>query len=131
VVRIAFQTMVGIGTMLALLSAVYLLVWFRRRRLPHSPWFFRALVAAGPLSVVALLSGWITTEAGRQPWVVYGVMRTRDAVTGAGGIVVGYGTLVVVYAGLAAAVVWMLRRLARAPLDVAAPPPEVPGYASG
>jgi cytochrome d ubiquinol oxidase subunit I len=133
VVRIAFQTMVGIGTMLALLSAVYLLVWFRRRRLPHSPWFFRALVAAGPLSVVALLSGWITTEAGRQPWVVYDVMRTTDAVTGAGGIVVGYGTLVCVYAGLAAAVVWMLRRLARAPLDLAsaAPPQEAPGYASG
>ena len=62
------------------------------------------MVAAGPLSLVALLAGWITTEVGRQPWIVYRVMRTSDAVTGASGIPVGYATLAVVYAGLAVAV---------------------------
>ena len=72
----------------------------------------------GPLSVVALIAGWVTTEVGRQPWVVYGQMRTEEAVTGAGGIPVGYATLVVVYLALAAAAVWMLRRLARSPLQV-------------
>ena len=71
------------------------------------------MVAAGPLSVVALIAGWVTTEVGRQPWVVYGVMRTTEAVTGAGGIPVGYATLVVVYLALAVAVAWILRRLAR------------------
>jgi cytochrome bd ubiquinol oxidase subunit I len=118
VVRFAFQTMVAIGFLLAGISAVYLYVWLRRRRLPRSPWFYRAVVAAGPLSVVALVSGWVTTEVGRQPWVVYGHMRTEEAVTGASGIPVGYVSLVLVYAGLLAAVAWILRRLARAPVDV-------------
>ncbi|MBY0398646.1 MAG: cytochrome ubiquinol oxidase subunit I, partial [Thermoleophilia bacterium] len=117
VVRVSFQTMVGIGTLLALLSAVYLATWWRRRRPPRSRWFYRSAVAAGPLAAVALLSGWITTEVGRQPWIVYEVMRVDQAVTGAGGIPVGYGMLVAVYAALTAGAVWILRRLARAPLD--------------
>jgi cytochrome bd ubiquinol oxidase subunit I len=109
--------------MLALLGFAYLAVRWRRKRLPESPWFYRALVVAGPLSVVALICGWVTTEVGRQPWVVYRVMRTSDAVTGAGGIPVGYATLALVYLGLALAVAWILRRLARAPLDPVTPPP--------
>jgi len=117
VVRFSFQTMVGIGTGLALLGVIYVAVWLRRRRLPASPWFYRAVVAAGPLSVVALIAGWITTEVGRQPWIVYRVMRTSEAVTGASGIPVGYATLALVYAGLAVAVAWLLRRLGRAPLE--------------
>ena len=118
VVRVAFQLMVGIGILLALLGLVYLVVRVRRRRLPESRWFYRAVAVAGPASVVALLGGWITTEVGRQPWVVYRVMRTEEAVTGAGGIPVGYATLALVYAGLAVAVVWILRRLAAAPLQL-------------
>jgi cytochrome d ubiquinol oxidase subunit I len=112
--------MVGIGSGLALLGVLFIGTWLRRRRLPSSPWFYRALVLAGPLSIVALIAGWITTEVGRQPWVVYGVMRTEDAVTGAGGIPVGYATLVLVYVGLAAAVFWILRRLSRVPLELEA-----------
>src|SRR5206468_5016695 len=111
VVRYAFQTMVGIGSGLALLSIVYLVLQFRRKRLPQSTWFYRALVAAGPLSVVALIAGWVVTEVGRQPWVVYRVMRTSRAVTGAGGIPVGYATLALVYLPLAVALGWVLRRL--------------------
>jgi cytochrome d ubiquinol oxidase subunit I len=117
VVRFSFQTMVGIGTGLALLGVVFVGAWLRLRRLPASRWFYRALVAAGPLSVVALIAGWITTEVGRQPWVVYRVMRTSEAVTGASGIPVGYATLALVYAGLAVAVAWLLRRLGRAPME--------------
>ncbi len=117
VVRFAFQTMVGIGTMLALLGLVYLVVRIRRRRLPITPWFYRAVVVAGPAATAALIAGWVTTEVGRQPWVVYRVMPTADAVTGAGGIPVGYGVLVVTYLAVAVAVAWILRRLARAPLD--------------
>jgi cytochrome bd ubiquinol oxidase subunit I len=119
VVRLSFQTMVGIGTLLALLGVIYVFVRVRRRRLPESPWFYRAVVIAGPLSVLALIAGWVTTEVGRQPWVVYRVMPTADAVTGAGGIPVGYGTLLVTYIGLAFAVAWILRRLARKPLELA------------
>jgi cytochrome d ubiquinol oxidase subunit I len=116
VVRVAFQLMVGIGTLLALLGVIFLAVRVRRRRLPESRWFYRALTVAGPLSLVALIAGWVTTEVGRQPWVAYEVMLTRQAVTGASGVPVGYGTLVAVYLLVAGAVVWVLRRLARAPL---------------
>jgi cytochrome d ubiquinol oxidase subunit I len=120
VVRIAFQTMVGLGTFFAILGAVFALAWYRLRRLPHSKWFLRAVVAAGPLSLVALIAGWVTTEVGRQPWIVYDVMRTKAAVTGASGIPVGYATLALVYAALLGAVIWLLRRLGGAPLDPSA-----------
>jgi cytochrome d ubiquinol oxidase subunit I len=118
VVRFSFQTMVGIGTLLALLGVIFVAVRVRRRRLPESRWFYRALVAAGPLSVVALIAGWVTTEVGRQPWVVYRVMPTADAVTGAAGIPVGYTALALTYMAVAIGVVWVLRRLARAPLEL-------------
>jgi cytochrome bd ubiquinol oxidase subunit I len=118
VVRLSFQTMVGIGTLLALLGVVFVAVRIRRRRLPESRWFYRALVAAAPLSVVALIAGWVTTEVGRQPWVVYRVMRTADAVTGARGIPIGFTVLALTYAVVGIGVVWMLRRLARAPLEL-------------
>ena len=132
VVRVAFQTMVGIGTLLALLAVGYLTVLYRRKRLPESVWFYRALALAGPLSVVALIAGWVTTEVGRQPWVVYRVMLTSQAVTGAGGIPIGYGALALIYVGVGVAVVWILRRLAKAPLDLPAdvPPPHSPAAES-
>jgi cytochrome bd ubiquinol oxidase subunit I len=123
VVRVSFQLMVGIGTALALLGVVFLWIRIRRRRLPVSRWFYRAVLLAAPASVVALIAGWVTTEVGRQPWVVYKVMLTSEAVTGAGGIPVGYGTLALVYLCVALGVVWILRRLARAPL------PRPPGAA--
>jgi cytochrome bd ubiquinol oxidase subunit I len=118
VVRMAFQTMVGIGVFLAALGAFYVFVWLRYRRLPRSRLFYLAVAAAGPLSLVALIAGWVTTEVGRQPWVVYDVMRTSEAVTGASGVPVGYATLALIYVGLLAAVVWVLRRLSRVPLDL-------------
>jgi cytochrome d ubiquinol oxidase subunit I len=117
VVRLAFQSMVGIGSVLALVAIVFLFVRVRRGRLPESTWFYCALVAAGPLSVVALISGWVVTEVGRQPWVVYRVMRTSEAVTGASGVPIGYATLAAVYLALAVGVAWVLRRLQQAPLD--------------
>jgi cytochrome bd ubiquinol oxidase subunit I len=120
VVRMAFATMVGIGSLMALFGVGLLVIWWRRRALPDARWFLWLVVALGPLSVVALISGWVTTEVGRQPWVVYGQMRTEEAVTGAGGIPVGYALLVAIYAALAVATVWLLRRLGRAPLELEA-----------
>jgi cytochrome bd ubiquinol oxidase subunit I len=118
VVRTAFLTMVGIGTLLAAFGVWLLVVWWRRRALPDGRWFLRVVAALGPLSVVALIAGWVTTEVGRQPWVVYRFMRTEEAVTGAGGIPVGYAALVAIYVALAVATAWLLRRLARTPLEV-------------
>jgi cytochrome bd ubiquinol oxidase subunit I len=119
VVRVSFQAMVGIGTFLGLIGVVYLVAWIRRKRLPRSTWFYRAVVLAGPLSVVALIAGWVVTEVGRQPWVVYRVMPTDAAVTGAHGIPVGYAALAGAYLVVGCGLVWVLRRLARAPLDLA------------
>jgi cytochrome bd ubiquinol oxidase subunit I len=118
VVRVAFFTMVGIGTLLALFGVWLLAVWWRRRELPANRWFLRLVVAFGPLSIVALIAGWVTTEVGRQPWVVYGHMRTEEAITGAGGIPLGYAALVAIYVALAVATAWLLRRIARTPLEV-------------
>jgi cytochrome d ubiquinol oxidase subunit I len=118
VVRFAFQTMVGIGTLLALLAVIYLVTVWRRHRLPISRWFYRSIVVAGPAAYVALVAGWVTTEVGRQPWVVYGVMRTDEAVTGAGGLPVGYAMLVAAYLALAVGTGWVLVRLARKPLVI-------------
>lgn len=120
VVRNAFQLMVTIGTALAALSIFYLYIWMRHKRLPASRWFYRAVVLAGPAALTALIAGWITTEVGRQPWIVYKVMRTEEAVTTADGIPFGYGTLVLVYLGLAAVVLFLLLRLTKRPLEIEA-----------
>ena len=120
VVRVAFATMVGIGTLMAVFSVVLLVVSWRLRALPEGRPLAWCVAALGPLSVVALIAGWVTTEVGRQPWVVYGLMRTEEAVTGATGIPVGYAALAIVYAALALATVLLLRRLGRAPLELEA-----------
>ena len=115
IVRYSFLTMVTIGTALMALGLWYLALWWRRRSLPESKWFYRALSAAGPLSIVALICGWVTTEVGRQPWIVYEVMKTEQAVTDAGGMWVVFGVMCVVYAGLLGAAWWLLKRLSATP----------------
>lgn len=112
IVRNAFQLMVGIGTGLLLLGAWFAFVWWRKRDLPHSRWFFRAAVAAGFATPVALEAGWVVTEVGRQPWIVYRVMRVEEAVTTAPNIRLGLYLLVVVYALLTWGTIFVLRRQA-------------------
>ncbi|MFE5483933.1 cytochrome ubiquinol oxidase subunit I [Streptomyces sp. NPDC056527] len=77
----AFDLMVVIGSVLVLLALWYGLVWLRHRRLPASKWFYRSAACAGVASVVAVECGWIATEVGRQPWIVYQNMRVAEAVT--------------------------------------------------
>jgi cytochrome d ubiquinol oxidase subunit I len=115
VVRFAFQAMVGIGTALAALGALFVLTWWRRGRLPRSRWFYRAVVAAGPLALVALVCGWITTEVGRQPWIVYEVMRTEQAVTNAAGLPFVFFAMLLVYLTLTTLAIGLIRRLAARP----------------
>ena len=111
IVHYSFQIMVGIGTLLATLGALFVLTLWRHKRLPRSKWFYRGVVASGPLALVALICGWITTEVGRQPWIVYEVMRVEDSVTSSDGLELGFAVLVAVYLLLAVAVAWLLRRL--------------------
>jgi cytochrome d ubiquinol oxidase subunit I len=89
------------------------LAWRRRKDLPQTLWFLRAAAVSGILAVSALEAGWIVTEVGRQPWIVYGVMRTSDAVNPAPGLVYGFILVCLVYAALTVATVYVLRRLAR------------------
>jgi cytochrome d ubiquinol oxidase subunit I len=119
VVHLSFDVMVGIGTAMLGLAAWFGWAWKRRKDLPRSKWFLRAAVAAGPAAVLALETGWVVTEVGRQPWIVYDVMRVSEAVTDAPYLRYAYFTLILVYATLTVATIYVLRRLARAPQEVA------------
>jgi cytochrome d ubiquinol oxidase subunit I len=76
----SFRLMVGVGVLMLALTLAGLVLW-RRGRLASALSFQRTCMLAAPLGFVAVLAGWVTTEVGRQPWVVYGLLRTRDAVT--------------------------------------------------
>jgi cytochrome bd ubiquinol oxidase subunit I len=105
--------MVGVCTALIALGLWFGIAWWRRREIPKTPWFLRAVALSGVASVLALECGWIVTEVGRQPWIVYNVMRTEDAVTQADGVWVTFTAIVLLYAVLGATLVITLRALAR------------------
>lgn len=114
IVHIAFQIMVGCGVAMMAVSVWAGWRYLRgRRRKPNwldSKWFLRALVAAAPLGFIAIETGWTVTEVGRQPWIIYGVMRTSEAVTPMPGLVVPFITFTVLYILLAFVTVWLLLR---------------------
>ena len=108
-VHLSFQVMVACGGVMALLAlAAGLLAW--RRRSLESRWLLRSLVFASPLGVLAIEAGWFVTELGRQPWIIQGVMRTRDALTPMPGLVVPLVTITAVYVVLGVIVVFLLKR---------------------
>jgi cytochrome bd ubiquinol oxidase subunit I len=115
VVHIAFQIMVGAGTLMLLIAAIYWWMYYRKRE-AHSASrnLMRLLVIGGPLGMIALETGWIVSEVGRQPWIVYGVMKTADAVTPAPGLLTTLSGFVILYALLGLVLVWMLNRLKHA-----------------
>jgi cytochrome d ubiquinol oxidase subunit I len=105
--------MVGICTLMIALGMWFGFVWWRKRDVPQTRWFLRAVAVSGVAAVVALECGWIDTEVGRQPWIVYNVMRTSDAVTTASGIWVTFGLIVGLYAALGVALVVVLRAMSQ------------------
>lgn len=109
----AFQTMVGIGSLLALSVLLFWFVRWRGRDLLQNRWFLRYAVAAGPLAMIALEAGWIATEVGRQPWVVWQVLRTEDAVTDNPWIWWSLAGTAVVYLGMTVGAYVVLRSMAR------------------
>src|SRR5437764_7527587 len=117
----SFDTMVGICTMLIGLGLWLGIVWWRRRDIPRTPWFLRAVAASGAAAVIALECGWIDTEVGRQPWIVNGLMRTKQAVTQADGIWVTFGLILALYAALATTLIVTLRAMSRRWRDEAGP----------
>jgi cytochrome d ubiquinol oxidase subunit I len=109
----SFDLMVGIGTGFIALGAWAGLRRLRQRRLLDSRWLVRAVVVAGPAAVVALEAGWVVTEVGRQPWIVYELVRSEDAVTSGGGVWWSLAILTAVYAVLTMTTVVVLRSMAR------------------
>ncbi len=121
----SFRIMVGVGVLMLTLVVCSWWVWLRHG-LADARWFLKLCELAAPLGFVAVVAGWVTTEVGRQPWVVYGLMRTRDAVTpslSAGDVVVSLAVYIVAYAAIFGAGGYFLVRLLRAgPVDKPAAP---------
>ena len=116
IVHTAFQVMVGLGTFMALVGVWAGLIAFRRRDPCASTWFLRTLALAGPMGFVAIEAGWTVTEVGRQPWIVYGVLRTADAVTPMPGLVIPFIGFTLLYCFLGVIVTWLLyRQIIRSP----------------
>ena len=114
-VHFGFQVMVGIGTGLIALAAWFWIAFWRRRGVPTNRWLLRMIVLATPAGFIAIEAGWIVTEVGRQPWIVYGTMRTADAVTQVPGQFVTLGGFTILYVILATTTAAVLIRLARMP----------------
>ena len=121
IVHIAFQIMVGCGVAMMLIALWGAWRYLRARRNEtwlESRWFLRLLVAAAPLGFIAIETGWVVTEVGRQPWIIYGVMRTSEAVTPMPGLIVPFITFTLLYILLAIVTVWLLlRQVAASPRD--------------
>jgi cytochrome bd ubiquinol oxidase subunit I len=114
----SFRVMVGLGMLMILLGL--LSAWLRwRGRLATSRPFLRFALAMGPAGIVAILAGWFTTEIGRQPWVVYGVMRTADAVSSHGAAALGVTLsmfIVVYFAVFGTGIAYLFRLIQKGPL---------------
>jgi cytochrome d ubiquinol oxidase subunit I len=110
---IAFRTMVGLGTLFIILMAWG---WFRRKKLLESPLFLKAMLYAIPLPYIAIEMGWVLAEVGRQPWIVYGLMKTSQAASPIAGIQVATSLVgfVLVYGLLGAAGFYLMAKYARA-----------------
>ena len=113
IVHLSFDAMSGLGVGLGVLSLWFwsLVIW--RRRLPTWRPLQLAIVAAGPAAVIAMEAGWFVTEFGRQPWIVYGILRTSQAATSAPALGPTFGIFLVIYAGLAVTTIRLLLRLSR------------------
>lgn len=109
VVHYAFQIMVSTGVFLMMLSAIFFLGLWKKHWI-YAKWFLSLFVIAIPLGFIAVEAGWTVTEVGRQPWIIYGIMRTADAVTPMPGIVWSFYLFTAIYITLSVAVIFLLHR---------------------
>jgi cytochrome d ubiquinol oxidase subunit I len=112
-VHLAWDVMVGLGTMLFLLSAWYGLYWLFRRDIPRTKWFLRIAACTGVLAVVTMEAGWVVTEVGRQPFIVRNYMRVEDAATTNQGVWITFLAVFALYTGLGVTTILVLRGMAR------------------
>jgi cytochrome d ubiquinol oxidase subunit I len=112
-IHLCFDAMVGLGTLLLLAGLWALYEWWRHRRLPPQRLFWMLGAVSGVAAIAAMESGWVVTEVGRQPWVVYRLLTTTEAATTNAGVLGSLSVIVVVYALLGVATILILRMLAR------------------
>jgi len=129
----SFRLMVGLG--LAMIGLGVWGVWLiARNQVEESPWFLRAAVAMGPAGFVAVIAGWVVAEVGRQPWTIYGVLRTADSASpvGPGQISASLLAFIIIYAIVfSAGAIYILRLIAKGPSPETESPPEAEGRAPG
>jgi cytochrome d ubiquinol oxidase subunit I len=113
VVHLAWDVMVGLGTLLLLLSLWYGLTWLFRRDMPRSRLFLWIASAAGVLSIAALEAGWVVTEVGRQPWIVNNYMKVEAAATSNEGVWATFLVILALYLGVAVTLILILRSMSR------------------
>ena len=110
ITHFAFQVMVGLGTLLVLISLLYFIALMKKKSWLEKRWLLKLFVVSIPLGYIAIEAGWTVTEVGRQPWIIQGVMRTKDAVTPMPGIVYSFYIFTAVYLSLAFIVTFLLYR---------------------
>jgi cytochrome d ubiquinol oxidase subunit I len=108
ITHLAFQVMVGLGTLMAFASLWVLVRWVRRREVADSRGLLLLLTLLTPAGFIAVEAGWVVTEVGRQPWIIQGVMRTADALTPMPGLVVPFAVFTLLYLFLGVIVAWLL-----------------------
>ncbi len=109
--HLCWDIMVGFGTLMLLLSVWYGLCWLIRRDMPRSKWFLRLASVAGITAVVTLEAGWVVSEVGRQPWIVYNLMKVENAATANTGVWVTFILVSILYIGLAVTTILILRKM--------------------
>jgi len=112
-IHLCFNVMVGLGFLLLLIGLWALFEWWWRRRLPAQRVFWAAGAVSGVAAIAAMECGWVVTEVGRQPWVVYRLQTTAAAATTNGGVIASLTLVIIGYAVLGAATIVILRMLAR------------------
>jgi cytochrome d ubiquinol oxidase subunit I len=110
IVHYAFQLMVACGMFLAAIGFMFIICFFMKKDILFKKWFLKLLVFCTPLGFIALEAGWTVTEVGRQPWIIYGIMKTKDALTPMPGLIVPFVTFTLLYIFLAVIVVWLMIR---------------------
>jgi len=113
VVHLAWDVMVGLGTLLFLLAIWYWATWIFRKDMPQSKLFLYIASTAGVLAVITMEAGWVVSEVGRQPWIVYNLMKVEDAATGNTGVWVTFIGVILLYTALACTTVYVLRSMSR------------------
>jgi cytochrome d ubiquinol oxidase subunit I len=110
VVHFAFQIMVGLGTLMMLIGMLYFFMRWRKIDYLNNKWWLRLVAVTTPIGFIALEAGWTVTEVGRQPWIIYGVMKTKDALTPMPGIQYSLLVIITVYLLLTLTVAWLMGR---------------------